>query len=226
MFIGHFAVAFAAKRAAPRTSLGALFVGAQFADMLWPVLLLLGVEQVRIAPGANPFLQLAFTSYPWSHSLLMEFVWGAVLAGMYYALTRSGRGEWVLLLIVPSHWILDLVVHVPDLPLAPGSDVLFGLGLWRSPAATIVIELAMYLAGVAIYARATQARDRIGRIGFWTLAVFLLVLYAASIFSPPPPTVRALALGALVGWPLALWPWWIDRHRTVRDGAVAPATRA
>lgn len=222
MFIGHFAVAFAAKRAAPRTSLGALFVGAQLADMLWPIFLLLGIEQVRIAPGSNPFLQLAFTSFPWSHSLLMEIVWGAAFGGIWYAMTKSGRGALVVALLVPSHWLLDLLVHIPDLPLYPGSDALLGFGLWRSPAATIVIELAMFAGGVAIYARSTHALDRIGKIGVWVLAAFLLLLYIVSAVSPPPPNVKALAWGAMVGWPLTLAPWWIDRHRSANASRLLP----
>jgi hypothetical protein len=82
MFIGHFAVAFAAKRAAPRTSLGTTFVAAQFADLLWPLLLLFGWEQVRIAPNQNPFLTLEFTKYPWSHGLVTELVWGAAFGSV------------------------------------------------------------------------------------------------------------------------------------------------
>jgi hypothetical protein len=216
MFIGHFAVAFAAKRVAPRPSLGLTFVAAQLADLLWPIFLLVGIEQVRIAPGTNPFLNLEFTSYPWSHSLLTELVLGAMLAGLYALPTRDARGALVLFALVPSHWVLDWIAHVPDLPLAPGASARFGLGLWRNPTATIVVEMILYVVGVAIYARSTQAIDKRGRYGFWALVVTLLAMYALSIVSPPPPTVTALATGALIGWPLGLWPWWVDRHRRVR----------
>ena len=115
--------------------------------------------------------------------------------------------------LVPSHWVLDLVVHVPDLPLTPGGSARFGLGLWNWPVATMVVEAIVFFAGLLIYARATSARDRIGRYGFWSLAAFLIVLYVASTYGPPPTTVKGLALAALIGWPLTLWPWWIDRHR-------------
>jgi hypothetical protein len=213
MFIGHFAVAFAAKRVAPRTSLGTTFVAAQLVDLLWPIFLLLGWEQVRIVPNRNPFLTLDFTSYPWSHSLLMGIAWGVVFGGLYLAVMRYTRGAIVIALLVPSHWILDLIVHQPDLPLYPGGSARLGLGLWASPVATIVIEGVLFLAGLATYARATRPRDRIGRFGLWGLAAFLVVLYVLSIVSPPPPSVTALAWGALIGWPLTLWPWWVDRHR-------------
>lgn len=214
MFIGHFAVAFAAKRAAPKTSLGATFVAAQLADLLWPVFLLLGWEQVRIAPNSNPFLTLEFTSYPWSHSLAMEIVWAVAFGALYFAVTRYARGAIVVALLVPSHWILDLVVHRPDLPLYPGGSARYGCGLWNNPIATLVVEGIVFIVGVAVYARATRARDRAGRYGLWGLVAFLVILYVASLVSPPPPGVTALAWSALIGWPLTLWPWWVDRHRT------------
>jgi len=215
VFIGHFAVAFAAKRVAPRPSLGLTFAAAQLADLLWPILLLAGIETVRVAPGTNPFLNLDFTSYPWSHSLLTLLVFGAILGALYWLPTRDRRGALVLFALVPSHWVLDWIAHVPDLPLTPWSASRFGLGLWRNPTATIVVELLVYGAGVAIYARSTRAIDKRGRYGFWALVVTLVLLYVASIVSPPPSSVTALAMGALIGWPLCLWPWWVDLHRTV-----------
>jgi len=105
----------------------------------------------------------------------------------------------VVAALVPSHWVLDLVVHVPDLPLTPGGSARFGLGLWNWPVATMVVEAIVFFAGLLIYARATSARDRIGRYGFWSLAAFLIVLYVASTYGPPPTTVKGLALAALIG---------------------------
>lgn len=225
MFIGHFGIAFAAKRAAPETSLGATFVAAQFADLLWPILLLAGVEQVRIEPKpANSFLSLGFVSYPWSHSLVTQILWGAGLALLYFAISRNIRGSIVIGALVPSHWILDWIVHVPDLPFYPGGAGRFGLGLWRAPAATIVLELIVFAAGAAVYARTTQPRDRIGVFGYRGLVLLLLALYVASIVGPPPPSVRALAMGALIGWPLSLLPWWVDRHRAAGGRPSAGAS--
>lgn len=212
MFIGHFAVAFAAKRAAPRTSLGVLFAGAQLADMLWPIFLLFGWERVRIAPSGNPFLHLEFEHYPWSHSLAMELVWGAALGLLVLALTRRSRDAIVVGLLVPSHWLLDFATHRPDMPLYPGSAGL-GLSLWERPAVAIVVESIMFATGLALYASATAPRDRKGSFGLWALAAFLILAYVASLVSPPPPSVNAVAWGTLIGWPLMLFPWWVDRHR-------------
>jgi membrane-bound metal-dependent hydrolase YbcI (DUF457 family) len=213
MFIGHFGLAFAAKRVAPETSLGTTFVAAQLADLFWPLFLLFGWEQVRITPNTNPFLTLTFTHYPWSHSLAMEIVWGFALGALYFLITRYARGALIVGLLVPSHWALDLIVHRPDLPLYPGGSARFGFGLWNSPAATVIVEAIVFIIGVTVYAHSTTARDRAGRWGFWGLVVFLVLLYVASSVSPPPASVKALAWAALIGWPLTLWPWWVDRHR-------------
>ena len=128
MFIGHFGVALAAKKVAPKTSLGTLILGAQFADLLWPILLLAGVEQVEIVPGITRVSPFDFTDYPISHSLLMLLVWSVVVGGIYYALRRYRRGALVIAAAVISHWILDFIVHSPDLPLRPGGELRLGLG--------------------------------------------------------------------------------------------------
>src|ERR1700682_4163769 len=117
MFLGHYGLALAAKRVAPRTSLSALTFAAQFCDELWPILLLFGVEHVKIVPGLMAANPLDFTYYSFSHSLLMTIVWGGLIGGVSYLLSRYGRGAWVLAILVASHWFLDLVVHRPDLPL-------------------------------------------------------------------------------------------------------------
>jgi membrane-bound metal-dependent hydrolase YbcI (DUF457 family) len=213
MFIGHIALALAAKRATPRASLATLFLAAQWADVIWPIFLAVGIEQVRIQPGNTPFTPLDFVSYPYSHSLFALIVWG-VLFGVVYRAVAGGRNTlWVLAALVISHWVLDWVTHRPDMPLYPGSAK-YGLGLWNSVPATIVIEGLMYVAGLTIYLRATRARDRIGRWGFFSLAAALVVIYLVSAFGPPPPSIEALWITALIGAAiLTLWAWWADRHR-------------
>ena len=131
MFIGHYALGLAAKRLAPRTSLGTLFVAPTLADLLWPVFLLLGWERVSPSGVTNPFLTLTFDAYPISHSLLALIGWGALYALLYRARTGYGRGAIVVGLLVVSHWVLDFATHVPDMPLYPGGPKV-GLGLWHS----------------------------------------------------------------------------------------------
>ncbi|HEY6862760.1 MAG TPA: hypothetical protein VI319_02580 [Burkholderiales bacterium] len=212
MFIGHFAVAMAAKRAAPRTSLGTLTLAAQLLDLLWPLLLLAGVETVEIRPGDTAFTPLAFTHYPVSHSLATALGWAAGFAVLYYAATRYGRGALLVAVLVVSHWVLDWITHRPDLPLWPGGP-LQGLGLWNSVAATLVVETLVFAAGLAVYLRATRARDPLGRWNAVAFAAFLFAAYLAAAFGPPPPDVRTLAYSAFAVWLLVAWAAWVDRHR-------------
>ena len=213
MFIGHFALAFAAKRVVPRVSLAMLFIAAQFADLLWPALVLAGVEQVRIAPGITAFTPLDFVSYPWSHSLMMLLVWGGVLGGVYRGIAGGRRSFIVLALLVVSHWVLDWITHRPDMPVYPRGPKL-GLGLWNSIPFTIAVEVLLYAAGLFVYVRSTRARTAAGRWGFLSLAVFLLVIYALNITSGAPPSVTAIGVvGLLGGGLLVAWAWWMDRGR-------------
>jgi hypothetical protein len=213
MFLGHYGVAFAAKRAGPRTSLGALSFAAQFCDELWPILLLLGVEHVRIVPGLMAANPLDFVYYPYSHSLLMAVVWGILIGGAYFLLKRYGRGAWIMGALVVSHWVLDLPMHRPDLPLWPSSSSpKVGWGLWNSIPATYVIEFTIYAIGITVYLRATRARDRIGSWGLWAYMLVLAILYIMSNGSPPP-SERALAWSALGIWLFVPWAWWVDNHR-------------
>jgi hypothetical protein len=212
MFIGHFALALAAKPVSPRTSLGTLVAAAQLADLIWPILLLLGVEKVRVDPGNTAFTPLDFVSYPWTHSLLMALLWAAAFALAYLGRTRLARGAWVVGTLVFSHWALDFVTHRADLPLAPGA-VKVGLGLWSSVPATVIVEAALFAAGVVVYARKTRPRDRTGRLAFWALVGFLVVIYISNVMGPPPPSARAVSVVTLLMWLFVPWGVWIDRHR-------------
>lgn len=223
MFIGHFGVAFAAKQVAPRVSLGTAFLAAQWLDLLWPSLLLLGMESVRIAPGATAVTPLMFDHYPISHSLLAVIGWGLALGAAYALSRRSIHGAVVVAVLVVSHWMLDAIVHVPDLPLAPGADTMIGLGLWQSHAATLAVEVPLFALGVWLYVKATQAKDRIGRYGLIGLVGFLLLIYFANLVGPPPPDATAIAWVGQAQWLLVAWGYWVDAHRDARTIRTAPA---
>jgi hypothetical protein len=214
MFIGHFAAAMAIKRAAPRTSLGWLFAATQLPDLLWPPLLLAGVERARIDPGNTAFTPLAFDHYPWSHSLLMTVVAGALLGWLYRMRRGDARSAYVLAALVVSHWVLDWVTHRPDMPLVPGGGPKLGLGLWNSVPATLAIEGLLFVTGVWMYSRATTPRDRAGRLGWIALIAFLVLIQLANAFSPPPPNMTAVALSGFAIWLLVWWGAWADRHRS------------
>jgi membrane-bound metal-dependent hydrolase YbcI (DUF457 family) len=213
VFLGHFGVGFGAKSAAPKTSLGTLLLASQLIDLLWPTLLLVGVERVAITPGITRVVPLDFTHYPISHSLAAVLLWAVLFGVAYQALRRYPRGALVCAIAVVSHWLLDLLTHRPDLPLVPGSDARVGLGLWGSLPATLLVELAVFAVGVFLYLRTTRASDRTGSVALWALVGFLLVIYAGNILGPPPPSVSAIAWLGQAQWLLVAWGYWIDRHR-------------
>jgi len=212
MFIGHFGVALAAKKVAPRPSLGTLTLAALLVDGIWPVFLLLGWETVEIRPGITAVSPLEFVFYPYTHSLLAGVFWGALLAGAYYLLRRDRNGAFWLVVLVLSHWVLDFIAHGPDMSLGFRGPTL-GLGLWYSVPATLAVEYGLLALGTWIYASVTRPRDRQGGWSLWIYVVILGVIYAASIVGPPPPSARAVAITGLLGWLFVAWAYWIDRHR-------------
>ena len=220
MFLGHFGIGFGAKAAAPKTSLGTLFLAAQFIDLLWPSLLLVGLETVEISPGITRVTPLDFTAYPITHSLIAVLVWASLFAATYYLLRRYPKGAWVCGAAVLSHWVLDALTHRPDLPLIPGGATRIGLGLWHSLPATLVVELGIFAIGVGLYVRSTRPADRVGSVALWVLVGFLLVTYFGAVFGPPPPSVTALAWVGQAQWLLVIWAYWIDRHRVTDDSTA------
>lgn len=217
MFIGHFGVAFGAKRAAPSVSLGVLFAASELADLIWPNLVLLGIERVDVRPGITVVTPLDFVSYPYSHSLAALCGWAIAAAAAYMVLRRSRvTAAATIALLVVSHWVLDVATHRPDMPLIPGGSARLGLGLWNSLWGTLVVEAAMFAGGLAIYLRSTTARSRAGTIGLWSLVAFLLITYLGALFGPPPPSATAVAWSAEAVWLLAAWAAWSDSARSVR----------
>lgn len=213
MFLAHFGVGFGAKAAAPNVSLGSLFLAAQFIDLIWPTLLLFGVERVNIVTDGTRSPPLEFVHYPFSHSLLAVMAWAALVAAVYFIVRRSSTGAVVLGLAVVSHWLLDLVVHYPDLPLYPGDSPLLGLGVWSAPVVAMVLELSIFAAGLWLYLRSTMASDATGRWALWSLVAVLALIQIANVFGAPPPSTTAIAWAGQAQWLLVAWGYWIDSHR-------------
>ncbi|XGC80682.1 hypothetical protein ACES2L_15255 [Bdellovibrio bacteriovorus] len=214
MFLSHFGVAFAAKKIAPKISLGTLVLACQLMDLIWPFLVILGIEKVSVEKGATAFNYLNFESYPYSHSLAGSLVL-SVLAGIVYFLVNPQKiCALILSGVVFSHWVLDYISHRPDLPLTDDFSEKVGLGLWNSIPATVFVELLIFFVGIFIYLKFYMPKSTAKRIGLGVFIAFLLSIFALSAFGPPPP---ADASGAMIAGPaLAMWifvPWamWIDR---------------
>jgi len=218
MFIGHFGVAFGAKKASPAVSLGLLIIAAQFLDFLWPNLVLLNVEHAAITPGITKMTPLDFTDYPISHSLLMAVIWGLVFGGIFWLFRKNIKYAVVLGLCVVSHWVLDLFVHRPDLPIYPGNSPKVGFGLWNYPYIEPVIEMTIFLAGLILYLQTTVSKNAIGKFGLWVLVIFLVLIQFSNSLGPAPTNVIAVAWSAQIMWILVLLGFWVDHNRKIRPG--------
>ncbi|MGE0159332.1 MAG: metal-dependent hydrolase [Gemmatimonadales bacterium] len=213
MFVGHLAVAIASKKLEPTVPLGHALAAAFGLDLLWPLLLLLGVETVRVSPEDTAFTALHFESYPWSHSLLMAVLW-SVLFALFARRSLTPRVSILLGMLVASHWFLDVVTHRPDLPLWPGGPQL-GAGLWNSVPATLLVEGTLLVTAVALYLRMTTPRDRAGTLIFLGLVALCGAIWLAQPWSPPPPSAAAVAWVGLALWLIPPWGAWAERHRAV-----------
>lgn len=216
MFLGHFATGLAAKPLAPKLPLPALLAAPQVLDLVWPVLVASGVERARLEPGHLDASPLVLEHMPWSHSLVMAAVWAVLVGVGWWLATRDRRGALVLAVLVIGHWLCDYVAHEPDMPLYPGG-ARYGLGLWRSLPATLVVELAMFAIGAWLYTRATVARGPMGRLGWPIFAAVLVALFVYATVGAPPPTIDGviIAAGVLLVVIIAVATA-IDRQRPAR----------
>jgi hypothetical protein len=229
MFVGHIGVGFAAKTAAPKTSLGSLVLAAVLLDVLVWTFVVAGVEHIAVKPGITVTNALDLYDYPISHSLLMSAVWGALMGGGYYAIRRYSRGALLVFAAVVSHWVLDFVSHRPDMPLAPGVHRYFGLGLYNSRMGMVLVEGSLWFGGIVLYKRVTRSRKW---AGFWAMYVGVAILtwfWIASLSGAAPPVsivqmgiIDLIFLAVLVGW-----AYWVDRLRiTIGEPSVPPSSSA
>jgi len=213
MFIGHFGVGFAGKKIDKSASLGTYFMAAQWIDLVWPILLLLGVEKVAIEPGISAVSPFDFVYYPITHSLLGVIIWGVLFGVVYFLIKKKLKTAIILGALVVSHWVLDLIVHIPDLLLIPGLDIKVGLGLWNSFIGTLLVEGLIFVAGVYLYLKTTKAKNKTGTFALWGLIVFLVLIHIGNLIGPPPDSVQAIAIVGNAQWLIILWGFWIDSNR-------------
>jgi hypothetical protein len=231
MFLGHYGIGFALKRAEPKLSLGTLFIATQLLDLLWGVFVLLGWEHANIVPGYTVIAPLEFIDYPISHSLVGALVWGVVAAAAYYSWpTRDTSRHWQASLIVGlavfSHYPLDVLVHVPDLPLLGNESAKLGLGLWNNRAATLALEALVFGTGLALYLTRRSHRHpvRAGRV--LVVVLLLIATYVASTFGPLPPSMTVVAVSVIVlVLAMGVLGAWADRRATADELAAQGLSR-
>ena len=209
MFIGHFGVGLLAKRDEKLPSMAMMFLAVQLLDLVWPILVLVGIESLSIDPGNTKLTHLSFDYYPYSHSLLGAFIWSLILGALYFFFTKNRSGSLILGGLVMSHWILDFITHRPDLPITPFSETKVGLGLWNYPIAEIILELFIFGLGAWLYFKSTHFKKR---TSFWILIAFLLIVHLMNLLGPPPPNTMAVAWSANLMWLIILWAWWIEKR--------------
>lgn len=218
MFVGHYGVAFLAKAKAKELPLWQLFIAVQLVDVVWAPLVLLGIERARIVPGITKSLPLDLYYMPYTHSLIAACVWSTVVFLAYRALRPSGRrvAALVLGLAVFSHWVLDLLVHRPDLPLWDDTYKV-GLGLWNYPLAAFLVEGGLLISGLVLYLRSSVAVAPGGAYGGWLFAVVLLITQAFVVIVQPLPSTTfaaVLFLASYVG--LAATVHWVEPMRRAK----------
>ncbi|MFW2387265.1 MAG: hypothetical protein ACN4G0_02955 [Polyangiales bacterium] len=206
MFVGHYGPSFGLRRASGGVPLWVLFLAVQFVDVLWASLVIAGVEKVRLTPGFSASSPLDLYYMPYTHSLAASITW-SVLLGVLAAFVWNRRGGIVVALCVISHWLLDLPVHLADLPLW-GDVHKVGFGLWDRPLIAFILEAGVLFIGVALYAK--HARSK---VAIWIFGIAMLALQMTSLVMPPPETTTQFALMALSSYLfLAGAAWCVERR--------------
>jgi hypothetical protein len=195
MFVGHYGVSLAAKRLRPSVPLWVWFIASQWMDVVWSILVLLGIERVRIVPGFTQANAYDLYYMPYTHSLDGSIVLSVALGAVVSLFVSKKRASTFLLVAAASfsHWVLDLVVHVPDLPLYDNSDKV-GFGLWRHVMVSFPLELILLGLGAWFYARRIAFVRTSGR---YVLCGFVALLAAAQVylnFGPPPSSPQAMGV--------------------------------
>jgi hypothetical protein len=218
MHVGHFAAGFIGKRIQAQVSLGTLVLASVLADLLSPLFVFAGLEEVKLTSGRGAANYFEPINIALSHSLLMLVVWGALFGGAYFVWRRNLRGALLIFALVVAHWFLDVIAHKPVMPLAPGSSSKFGFGLWTSIPATLVVEGVLWVVAIVIYLRVTRAKNRLAFFVFWPVVLLLTLLWYNNIAGPPPPNHgrSSFLFGFLYFTLVVAWAYWINRLRPAR----------
>lgn len=216
MYVGHYAASLVLKRFEKRASLGVLFLAVQFVDILFFPLVLLGVERLNVVENFTPSTHFELEYMPYTHSLVAFMIWSGLAYALFrWVIVKSRSVATVVALAVMSHWLLDVIVHTPDLPIMDDASLKLGLGLWNNAIATYGLEAALLLAGLWLYLRSTSATTKMGKYGMSVFVVLLLLVNIVNIFGPLQGDSKVvLAVTALATYFLfAAAAFWLDSKR-------------
>ena len=217
MFVGHYAASLALKRFEKRASLGVLFLAVQLVDIVFFPLVLLGIERLNIVENFTQSTHFELEYMPFTHSLVAFLIWaGLAYAFFRWVVVKSNSVAIVVALAVMSHWLLDVVVHTPDMPLWSDASLKLGLGLWNNAIATYLLEAALLVAGLWLYLRSTSATSRTGKYGMGVFVVVLLLVNIVNIFGPLQGDSKVvLALTGVASYLVfAAVAFWLDPKRS------------
>lgn len=219
MFVGHYGPAFATKAARRPPSLGAAFLAVQLVDVAWAIFLMTGIEHAHLQPGFLALSALRLDDMPYTHSLPGALAWSVAGALVYRVLDRRGGwGAAILIgLCVFSHWVLDFLVHAPDLQLGFKSGPMVGLGWWGNPVLGVGAEAVALFGGFFIYLAATKPLGIAGRVAPWALIAAFVGLYAFDKLGPEPADMAGFAPQALAAYlVITVLGFLLDRTRALK----------
>ncbi|KAA3633518.1 MAG: hypothetical protein DWP97_08970 [Calditrichaeota bacterium] len=219
MFIGHYGVGFALKKFDSILSLGWLFIAVQLVDIFWTILIFFGIERVEIVPGITEANPLDFVYYPFTHSLVAFIIWSLIVGLIvYFGKIKSSLSKKSLSLLlgfgVFSHFILDLLVHRPDIPLMGTDSIKLGIGLWNYSALAYILEMVIFIGGVFIYFKSKKQFIKSKKIGLYIFTILLLVINLANLYGPPPENTQMIAVVGFISYILfASFGFWVDSEK-------------
>jgi len=216
MFVGHYAAGMALKKYEKRASLGVLFLAVQFVDILFFPFVLLGIERINIVENFTQSTHFELEYMPFTHSLVGSLFWAAFAYVVFRWVVVKQQGvALVVALAVFSHWLFDLIMHTPDLPIWNDASLKLGLGLWNNSIAAYSLEAGLLIGALWLYLKSTTATSRVGKYGMSIFVVFLLLINIANIFGPLEGDSKVvLAVAALAAYFLfAAVAFWLDKKR-------------
>lgn len=218
MFIGHYGVALWLKKFDSKLSLGWLFLAVQLVDFFWSILVFFGIEKVTIVPGITEANPMDFVYYPFTHSLVAFIVWSSVIyllvKILHFNSSLSKKSLGLLLgFAVFSHFLLDVIVHRPDLPLLGSDSFKLGLGLWNNVFFAYALETLIFVGGVYIYYKVKSPMAKSRKIGLLVFTVLLLIMNLINLFSVPPDNIKMIAVSGFMMYLLfSGFGFWLDKN--------------